>query len=294
MVIFNDVIMQQDIIETFSNKSSINDHIKCQNTHADYVKLFNFFVHDMKFPLSNIQKSRILVAALFRKDYFLANTLVAGDIYTLDIIHQVCKILDGRRMYNQMDKKTDKIKDQDKLTKHKTFMENTKSLYDGVEISLNKRRSRFIRDGWINTRSKEILNQYLKKCLYLDSEKHKWKYLIDLLHLKPSDFKIEWFTSYVMGDKFPINSVIGECQKIDEKNILQLVKKYQLPLSMVSKKYSKLINNKILEEIVQYEDLSNILFCWDKISFPNISHIVLWRLEKGNDIDFPYRSIKTT
>ena len=119
-----------------------------------------------------------------------------------------------------MNKKINKIKDQDKLLKHNTFMENTKALYDGIEISLNKKRSKFIRDIWVNSLSEEELNKYLKKCLYADCEKHKWKYIIDLLHLKPSDFKIDWFTSYIMADENPKNSIIDECQEINENNII--------------------------------------------------------------------------
>lgn len=275
----------------FISKPTIQEHINFQNTYPDYLEVYNYYLFDVKLPITPNQKAKILVAAIYRHDFIMACSIVGCFNYELDEMNQVCRILDAKRFCSQLEKRTAKITDPIKLQKHKTFLSNTKSLYEGMNLSLNKSKSQFIKKHWVQTQSEANLYKYILESRLNVSKGSlaKWKYMIDILHLKPDDFAIKWFSSYVVTGKAPEKTLVSMCTKINNKTIKQCIEQYRLPLSFILGSDLKSIlsvNNKCL--IISYERIDQIIWYWSEIHYPNISYDLIVRLESDSNIDFPY------
>lgn len=272
------------MIEILLNESSIQDHINSQNSsYEEYVAnlILLFYEYDSEFTILKLAK--ILTASLVRGDKELSIFLVSDKRYDLPVILKCCAILDSRRLYNQLNKKTDKLKDAKKISKHKTILANVKALNEDMNISLTQSKIKFIKKNWISNLSKEKL-EYMA---LLYPQKH-WKQLIDIFHLKPSDFELSWFSKYIFTNEYPADSIIDICNSINSENIKDIINKYKLPYDFLRLKFKDLLNDDLLEDIFDYTELSNILRHWDNFNKPNNRIKFIYRLEKGEALNMPY------
>ena len=150
-------------------------------------------------------------------------------------------------------------------------------------MSLSKAKINFIRDHWVKRIPKERLEQ-----MALLYPVNHWRRLIDLFHLKPSDFQLEWFTVYVFTNEYPKDSIIHICKTIEQKNIKQIVKLYKLPYDFLRVKYKKLLNEEVMEEIFDYTPLHNIIRHWESFNTNKNIELILKRLDSGEKIEMPY------
>ena len=268
----------------FLNDGTIKDHIDLQTTkNSEYLANLFLLFYEYNVDFTILKLAKILVSALVRKDNLFAEFLLQDPRYDLPVILKTCDILDSRRLYKQLESKTEKITDLKKLSKHKSIMANVKSLNEGLEASLSKSKINFIKKNWVNKISKDRL-EYMA---LLYPIKH-WKLLIDIFHLKPSDFQLDWFTTYIFTKEAISGSIIDICNMINAENINEVVLTYKLPYDFVRLKYKDLLNDQIRSTILSYSELNCILRHWESFNTEENTTTVIKRLNNGEIIEMPY------
>ena len=189
----------------FINDSAIREHIDSQNkNYAEYVATLSLLFYEYNIDFTILKLAKILVAALIRHDGEFAKFLLRDGRYELPVILKTCDILDSKRLHKQLSKKTEKIKNKKKVSKHKSVLANLAALNEGLEgLSLTKAKIKFIKENWV----KQIPQDKLEFMALLYPTKH-WKNLIDIFHLKPEHFQLSWFTSYIFTKEAPLDSIV--------------------------------------------------------------------------------------
>lgn len=266
-------------------ETTIKDHVDSQNTkYSEYVSnlLLLFYEYNIEFTI--LQLSKILVAAMLRYDLDFAKFLLTDKRYDLPTILKTCDILDSERLYKQLNKKTEKLKDKKKVAKHKSVLANLKALNEGTDgLSLTKARIKFLKNNWLKNLPKEQLE--FMALLYPTKS---WKRLIDLFHLKPNDFQLDWFTTYIFTKEAPENSIVAICNNINVDNCKEILNKYKLPYDFLRLKYKELLTEEILQIILDYTKIEDIIRHWS--SFNSEINIIKLkeRLNGGEEINMPY------
>lgn len=265
-------------------ESSLQEHIDSQNSnYNEYMTNLTLLFDEYNYDFTIIKLAKILTTSLIRQDKSLAEYLLKKEKYDLPVILKTCEILDSRRLYNQLDKKTDKIKNKKKLSKHKTILANLQALNEGINMSLTNAKINFIRDHWI----RQIPKEKLEYMALLYPTNH-WKRLIDLFHLKPSDFQLDWFSVYIFSNEYPKNSIIHICKTIEKENIKKIISQYQLPYDFLRLKYKKLLAEDVMETIFDYTPLHNIIRHWESFNTKRNMEMIMTRINNGETIDMPY------
>jgi hypothetical protein len=251
--------------------------------YSNYISNLLLLFYEYNIDFTILKLAKILVASLVRNDAELSKFLLKDKRFGLPVILKCCDILDSRRLLNQVEKKLHKIKNKTKISKNKTFIYNLKCLNEGVNMSLNKSKIKFIKNNWIVNIPKNELE--LMALIY---PKKNWKSLIDLFHLHPSDFKLEWFTKYIFCNEYPEGSIIDICKKLDKNNIEEVNNIYKLPYDFLRLKFKPLLSNNILDFVFDYTPLKDILKRWDEIKTPNNVNKIVGRILNEDNIDMPY------
>lgn len=263
---------------------SLSDHINFQtNNYCEYLSNLLLLLYEYNNNFTVIELAKILVASLIRNDKQFASCLLKDERYDLPIILKCCDILDSRRVCIQLEKKTDKIKNIKKLGKHKALIANLKTLSEGIIMGLSSSKTKFIKNHWIKQLSKDRL-EYMAM---LYSTKH-WRWIIDLLHLKPSDFQLEWFTEYIFTNKYPNNSIVNICSSLDNKNIKEVLLEYKLPYEYLKLKHQNLLNDDIKKIIATYISLADLIRHWNDFDINDIVNLTYYRLINGEELNMPY------
>ena len=271
-------------INFFINESSLKDHIKTQNSHySEYISNLLLLFYEYNIDFTILKLSKILVASLIRNDKELAKFLLQDPRYELPVILKSCDILDSNRLYKQLNKKTEKIQNASKLSKHKSFLSNLQALNEGIEMSLTKSKIKFIKKNWINN----IDKNRLEYSALLYPVKH-WKFLIDLFHLKPNDFQLEWFTTYIFTNEYPKESIIDVCNSLTSENIKEMLCVYKLPYDFLRLKYKDLLDEHVMSTILDYTQLNNIIRHWSNFNTQKNTLSVINRINNGEIINIPY------
>jgi hypothetical protein len=268
----------------FIEESTLKEHLEAQNNIYDkYLISLVLFTKKYKIKMSILKKAQILASSIHRNDRFLGKYLLNDYVnYDLPVILKTCSILDAKRRYIRMEKKLNKLKNKRRLVKHKSIMSNIYTLYAGAEMSLTSGKAKFIRNNWIQNISKRELEY---NAIYYPI--NMWKKIIDILHLKPSDFKLNWFTKYVFEKICPHNSIIYECNNIDQSNIISIVKKYKLSWGYVKSTYNQFVNPELLNVVVDYIDLNDLVKEWDTFNIPELYSKICHRITTEK-INMPY------
>ncbi|ARF09941.1 hypothetical protein Indivirus_6_7 [Indivirus ILV1] len=270
--------------EILVNDGSIKDHIELQNNnYNEYLANLFLLFHEYNVDFTISKLAKILVASMTRMDHKLSEYLLENPKYDLPAILKTCEILDSKRLYKQLEKKTGKIKNSSKLSKHKSIIANLKSLNENLDLSLSTSKINFIKNNWIRHLSKDRL-EYMA-LLYPIKQ---WKYLIDLFHLKPNDFQLSWFSNYIFTKEYPKESIIDICNKMTIENISEILVKYKLPYDFLRVKYFDLLNQDIMKIILEYSDMACIIRHWENFNNEYNSENVIERLNKGEIINMPY------
>lgn len=267
--------------DIFIKDSTLKSHIAYQTTKRDdYIaNLFLlFFRYNMKFSI--IKKARILVASLTRKDNELSEFLLKNFNYKLPEIAKACNILDSRRYIVRLHKK--KLKKNADESKHKSKIANLGKLHESIHLSLNNSKIKFITKHWIKNIPKDELE--FSAIQYTIG----WKKLIDLFHLKPSDFQLEWFTKYIFTSEAPKTSVLYNYKQIKGTNIHHLAKSYKIPFAYLKSKHKNLLDDKLKKIVSDYTPLDEVIKHWEHLNTPEVYVRTIFRLNKENDINMMY------
>lgn len=264
-------------------ETKLQDHLDCcNNRYNEYVANLMILFDEYNIEFTILKLAKILTVSFIRQDKQLTKFLLLNERYDLPVILKTCEILDSRRRFEQLNKKTDKIKDKKKLAKHKAILSNLQSLNEGIQMKLTSSKIKFLKDNWIKQLSKERL-EYMA---LLFSPKH-WKFLIDLMHIKPSDFKLDWFTTYIFTQEYPQNSILGKCLNLTMENIKTIIQEYKLPYSYLRTKHKDLMTNEIKNILSSCMDLGDIIRFWKEFNTDELTQKVLNRLDH-DDFNMPY------
>ncbi|KKM21230.1 hypothetical protein LCGC14_1637540 [marine sediment metagenome] len=273
-----------DIKNLFLSDSTLTDHYTCQEQQRqEYIANLSLLTLKYHTPLSLIKQARILAAALMRNDTELCKFLLNHYKYDLPTVLKTCQILDSRRLVNQLERKTPRIKSKRKLSAHNSIISNLKSLNEGLEVSLTKSKSKVIITEWINKLSAADLEM-----LALQYPKGQWRKLTDLLHTRNDDFQLEWFNKYVWDKPVPDNCVVSKFAQVTEENIVALVREYKPNYSYLRSQCRKLVNDDVLAIVTAYTPMDQIFHHWE--AFQNQQEQVLKRLTTEG-ADMPYGAL---
>lgn len=64
--------------------------------------------------------------------------------------------------------------------------------------------------------------------------KEPWRELADICHFAPSDFSIDWFLPFCFGAEPPNDSLL-KAGALSSANVLDMVKRFQIPYSYLRK-----------------------------------------------------------
>ena len=269
--------------DLFLENSSLQNHIDAQNTkYSEYIANLFLLFNEYNIEFTILKLTKILVAAMLRKDTDLATYLLKEPRYDLPVILKCCEMLDSNRLHATLTKKIEKYPTSKKVKKYKPLLSNLKALNEGVEMRLTKSKTYFLKINWITHISKERL-EYMA-LLYPIKQ---WKSLINLFHLKPTDFQLPWFTSYIFTGLSPQNSIVDVCNSITKDNIQVILTIYKLPYDFMRLKYKQLIDVKVLKQIFDYTSLANILRHWDDF-YSELNIISIIKKLDVEPLDMPY------
>lgn len=265
-------------------ESSLKEHIDNQNNnYTEYITNLLLIIIKYNINLSIIKKARILASSLVRRDNELTKFLLDNYNYTMPEILKTCEILDSRRYSKSLKKKLEKIKDKKRITKLKSIISNLEKLHEGLQISLTKSKIEFLKINWIHKLSKEELENYT-----IQYPIKYWKNLIDLMHLRSDDFQLNWFTSYIFTGEAPHDSLTYKCYNINKDTINDIVTFYKPSFSYLRTHHKKLLNNTVINIVVGYTSIYEILNHWDDFNKDCILDKILNRLNKGEQLNIPY------
>lgn len=272
-----------NIKDVIIDDATLKDHLyHQQNNYDEYIShlLLLNFKYNVKFTA--MKKARIMAAAIQRNDKELANFLIDHCNYDLSIMLRVCQILDSCRNSRSFERKLEKVTNSKKKSKYKSIIKNLSTLHEGLHTSLTQAKIKFIKTNWINKISVEELEKM--SIMYpVDS----WKKIIDLLHLKPTDFKLHWFTKYVFEGIYPEDSLVAKCKNITKDNINNIIN--ECPHEYLLKNHKELLENNIIDSIAKDLSINDILVDWNIFSkSDNILNILLERLNGDNNLRIPY------
>ncbi len=276
MTTIRDIILEE---------ATLKEHIDCQNnSYTEYITNLLLIMIKHKVNLSIIKKARILAGALARNDKGLAKFLLDNYNYVMPEILKTCEILDSRRYSTSLKKKLVKIKkDKKRAGKLKSIIANLEKLHEGLQISLTKSKIEFIKVNWIQ----KLSANDLENCT-IQYPTNYWKSLIDLLHAKPSDFQLNWFTSYIFTNECPVESLAYKCSHINKDNIASIVSTYKPSYSYLRTQHKKLLDENVKKLVAEYTEISEILNHWEDFNTSDIYMNVLERLKSVDKLDLPY------
>lgn len=284
MMYFINYSIMIDIKKKLLEGCALLDHIMLQKEcYNEYISNLLLLLYEYNHEFSIMELAKILTASMVRNDKDLSMFLLKDHRYELPVILKCCDILDSRRLCAQLETKTDKIKDKTKLTKHTGLIANLKVLNEGIDMGLTSSKIKFLKEHWI----KNIPKDNLEYMALLYPTKH-WKWVIDMMHLKPSDFQLEWFTSYVFTKKYPNDSIIDICNSINSETIKDIIMKYKLPYEFLKLKYKNLLNDDIKKCIFSYTSLADLIRHWDDFNSSEIIELTYGRLINNEEIKMPY------
>jgi hypothetical protein len=165
-------------------------------------------------------------------------------------------------------------------------MSNLEKLYDGQHVSLTNSKCRFIRENWIKNIGANDLEYNV-----IQFSPDMWKKIIDLLHLKPSDFQLDWFTKYIFEGIYPEASLISECKSLNSENVLNIVAKYRLPYGYLKSAYKELLSDEVLLMVLDYVNLNDVIKDWDTVFNKPLFHNRILERMNQERLTVPYGEI---
>lgn len=186
----------------------------------DFHKVIFGFL-DTKTTLHTIILAKVLACFLGNNDRYAIEKSLKSENYKLPEVLRACQILDSRRLSAQIKKKLNGS--SDKNGKLQCELNNLEKITDNyLEFSLTKSKSKMIKKYWISLIPADKLEFYV-----LSYDLSYWKILADLLHLKSSDFKLDWFLNYVYTLTAPVGSTVYACKSMTSDNSLEIISKYK-------------------------------------------------------------------
>jgi hypothetical protein len=286
--------MVQDTIRSlFLNNGPLRDHLKHQKeNYYEYISIL-LSLFNCGIDLAMLTKAHVITAALARNDKELATRLLSMEQFGLLEVLKMCKILDSKRYIKQLTKKVNKLTSlnakKNKIAVVKRELDAVSKFNSdiNVNLSLSGAKAKFIRDNWVKKIPKEKL-ELDAMMLPMDY----WKQLSNFIHIKASDFQLNWFLAYVYGTPAPVDSILHNCKNINNTNALDIMTKYKPNYNYIRQlnKDQKCftMTDTIKRVIAEYTKLDTVLWYWEELTCRDVDYNIIERLAKGEKLNLTY------
>lgn len=273
----------------FNVDAEIESHLAQQKFNNEQYWKTLYHLLDTNANLSTIPLSKILACSLATNDKVNSQRLLGNHMYKLPEVLKTCEILDSRRKIVEVTKEIGKLTQQGaknrKISKLKNKLDYNRKLNEGISFSLTRSKSNLIKKYWIKNISQENLEFY---ALSYENELKYWKQLADLLHVKPSDFKLDWFLNFIYTKEAPEDSIVTNCKKLTDETAFDIISKYKPSYNYV-RRLELTLTDQIKELIASYTDLSTLIWWLEELRTLKNDKIIINKLvECDYNITIPY------
>ena len=240
---------------------------------------------DNKVMLQTSILGKLLACALALNDRTLSEYILHS--CKLPEVLRACEILDSRRLLTQLTKRKEKLKNTSKIntidTTMKTLLEYGTTTCP-IVFSLTKSKTKMIKKYWLSKIPVDKLEFYA-----LMYKLDYWKQLADILHLKNTDFQLDWFLQYVYGNDAPAGTCVNECKNLTKENSFGLISKYKPDYNYL-RQLSTIFDHRAYSVICTYTEL-DVLLWWlnEFVNYEEALSIVSNRLSENELLtNLPY------
>eukprot|EP00306_Pavlova_sp_CCMP459_P013902 CAMPEP_0185187106 /NCGR_PEP_ID=MMETSP1140-20130426/4509_1 /TAXON_ID=298111 /ORGANISM="Pavlova sp., Strain CCMP459" /LENGTH=584 /DNA_ID=CAMNT_0027753461 /DNA_START=212 /DNA_END=1966 /DNA_ORIENTATION=+ len=198
--------------------------IRAQKVDADKADLAILDMVESRVGLTSASKARLL-ATLWatRKRALMAEIIARDDFRDPIVISKTCVLLDGPRRIRQLEGKLEVIP-ENKKSKRKPIeakLKEVKNLGIPNTFSATSSFMRLVRK-W----TRELPAERLEfDCVMFD--KHDvWHNICDLVHPRPSDWKLGYFQNVVHGDSPPETSFVTDARNLTAETVVEMLYKH--------------------------------------------------------------------
>jgi len=136
---------------------------------------------------------------------------------------------------------------------------------------------------WTRSLSKDNLEFYA-----LQLPKEPWQELSDLIHLRPCDFQLSWFLSFIFNCPAPEDSLVVQAQKLTPETAEDLVVQYKFPYSYL-RKHLQTMSTKVKAHVASYEKLDTLIWYYEELgNSAGVDAVITQRLDAGEEPKFSY------
>lgn len=273
----------------FTEDSSIEEHISYRRFNNDiyWYALENIF--EKKIELNTCTYSKILAISIQNKEKEKVEYLCKKDEYKLIEILRCCEILDSKRAITLLNKKLHMLTKNNarskKINKIKSLISNKETINEGCQFSLSASKIKMIINYWIKNIDEEKLKFYA-----ISYGTKYWKFLIDLLHTKPSHFKLSWFQNYVFTGNAPEDSIIHRFKNLNSNNIIDFINKYKPFYNYLRTLENIHLTDEAKRLICEYTPIETILFYWHELNCNQVAELISSKIENAV-INLPYGNL---
>lgn len=285
-------------------EGTLREHHTLQTSHYERYVATLLLLLKSQAVISKSARPRVLGACWARGDrelpLFLLTDRRAKDSFALPHVLGALKLLDTGRQLRAINKQIKRLEAQGtaKPRTIKRLREKTKGFIEGDDPlgAVSGSLARHIREKWISEVSE---NELLYYALAMPTQ--PWEELIDLLHVKPSDFKLDWFADFVCGHDPPRDSVLALCQGAIEgtsgsnapphAQLCQLIAEQgvELPYSFLRKHVKPpQLSEAARVKIATYESVDKVLWFHEELTCAAVDALLLERLRAGEQVTFGY------
>jgi Zinc finger, C3HC4 type (RING finger) len=285
-------------------EGTLREHYELQQSHYVQYAAVLVFLLKSQAVISKASRPRILAGCWARKDrelpLFLLSDPCARESFQLLHVLGALKLLDTGRQLRSIDKQIRRLEQQGtaKPRTIKRLKERKKGFIEGNDPigSISGALARHIREQWVAKVPEEELLFFA-----LAMPTSPWEELIDLLHVKPTEFQLSWFADYVCGHEPPADSVLTRVQNALNGDIdanrapheqlcgLLTDGDLRLPYSYVRKVVKPpQLTEAAKVKIAQYETVDKLLWFHEELTCNAVDTIIAKRLQDGELPTFGY------
>eukprot|EP00011_Vannellida_sp_DIVA3-517-6-12_P010539 CAMPEP_0114626576 /NCGR_PEP_ID=MMETSP0168-20121206/11853_1 /TAXON_ID=95228 ORGANISM="Vannella sp., Strain DIVA3 517/6/12" /NCGR_SAMPLE_ID=MMETSP0168 /ASSEMBLY_ACC=CAM_ASM_000044 /LENGTH=650 /DNA_ID=CAMNT_0001837885 /DNA_START=31 /DNA_END=1979 /DNA_ORIENTATION=- len=293
--------------ELFLRESKFHDHYVAQlrlkgaaegSSYEEYRATLDFLIKRGT-ELTAATRGRILAVAWALKDTEFANTLLKrgpmneNNKFGIAEVLKALKLLDSARQLRLI-RSQQEIKEGQGAKSKK--IGKLRGLANDLEVegfvagSVSGALCKFLRK-W----ARQLSAKYLEFSA-LSMPMGPWKEFADIVHVRKTDFCVSWFLPFVFGEAAPEGTVVGRCANFKSKPVdeqVALLRERELPYTFVRRQLQEgtrpvVLHEQLRDTIVQYEDLSTVIWWWEELDSAYNRTLVSQRLQAGEQLSMSY------
>lgn len=288
-----------DLKHLFLQEATLTEHFDAQTQHYSHYTSLLLLLLSQNIELSHGTRSRVLAAFWARRDYELAEHILAQPQWGLPDMIKALRFLDSERRCRAYEKRLARLEAQGSATAATLgqLRSKIKALQDEPGVgSLSGALAKRVR-RWVRSLTAERLEEYV-----LSMPHEPWQELADMVHLRQEDFQLDWFLPVIYGAAPLENTMLSDClgwvntygkgtkeanTKAATETLQAIVETWQVPYSFI-RMHVTLEEQESKQALARYESLDTLLWYYEELSCPAVAKLIQSRLEEGETPTFGY------